>query len=308
MGKGKRAAAVLAVLILAGIGGCGSHERQDASQPTGWARTPSTQTPSTPKEDKGQGIICNRFDLKHELTGNSLRMWIETDLPDSTEVMMGVSRCFYEKGSSSAYPVDYFSEKSTVGKWRTPRALTLDDAKWRAKLDERQRILARAGAAIEITRIDDNVELSAVVPINQSDPRFGEQNANLTGEAVPTSGMRVISREIDMGVPMPSASAAAAETTPVWADPRNLHVGKTYDLSKDTPLMPEFEPADPMQALGRMKQIRAGGTITVVGQRDKGGTPWYEVNARQANGAQLGRGWINSLALLGQDIKEAKER
>jgi hypothetical protein len=102
------------------------------------------------------------------------------------------------------------------------------------------------------------------------------------------------------------SSAAAVEAASKWADPQDLHVGKTYRLSTETPLMPELSPTDPMQALERVKQIGLGGTITVLKIGDKGGTPWYEVQAKQADGVRLGRGWVNSIALLGQDIGVVK--
>ena len=88
-------------------------------------------------------------------------------------------------------------------------------------------------------------------------------------------------------------------------DPLALAVGKSYRLSRETPLMPEFEPADPIAATGRVKHVPSGGTITVRSVRIKGTTvktPWYEVAAADSRGRVIGKGWVSSLALLGQTI------
>ncbi|MBA7591045.1 hypothetical protein ES708_33193 [subsurface metagenome] len=59
--------------------------------------------------------------------------------------------------------------------------------------------------------------------------------------------------------------------------PDSLEIGKSYNLSKETPLMPEYKPPDPIAALEKIRYIRSGGTINIISiERDKD-TPWYFV-------------------------------
>lgn len=59
--------------------------------------------------------------------------------------------------------------------------------------------------------------------------------------------------------------------------PDNLEIGKSYNLSKETPLMPEYEPSDPIAALEKIRYIRSGGTIDIVSIKRDRDTPWYFV-------------------------------
>ncbi len=51
-----------------------------------------------------------------------------------------------------------------------------------------------------------------------------------------------------------------------------------------------------------MTYIPADGTIRVAAVREKRDTPWYRVSAFSPSGDPIGQGWVNSSALLGQDI------
>ena len=94
----------LLVLTVVATAACGSSEqrRTDAQNATG-------------------NVVCNRFEALAKRTGDTLTLSLDTDLPDFTDVMVSVSRAYYKRGSSVEYPLDYFQEKSSVGKWREPR-------------------------------------------------------------------------------------------------------------------------------------------------------------------------------------------
>ena len=62
----------------------------------------------------GQGIVCDRFELRWELDGPDLLLAIDTDLPDEGELAVSVSRTYYEVGSDDAYSRDYISEVELV--------------------------------------------------------------------------------------------------------------------------------------------------------------------------------------------------
>lgn len=102
----------------------------------------------------------------------------------------------------------------------------------------------------------------------------------------------------------PRQTQPADETD--WLDPKKLRTGEAFFVSKETPIMPEFEPADALAALQHLKRIPKGGAFTVSEIRKKGTSPWYRVTAIDQNKKRIGEGWINSTALLGQDLKPYK--
>jgi hypothetical protein len=64
--------------------------------------------------------------------------------------------------------------------------------------------------------------------------------------------------------------------------------------------MPEFEPADPIAAIAAIRQLEPRGEFTVVEVRTHRNAPWYRVRTR------IGEGWINSTALLGQELRAVR--
>ena len=123
----------------------------------------------------------------------------------------------------------------------------------------------------------------------QTDPRFGtDDDSKVTGKAVkPRKYGKPWS-------PFPSLN------------PLELEVGQAYIVTKQTPLMPSHSPADPIAALQKMKQIPEGGGFKVHDTFDKKGNPWYRVSAFDQRKKQIETGWINSTALLGQQLKAYK--
>ena len=80
-----------------------------------------------------------------------------------------------------------------------------------------------------------------------------------------------------------------------FIDPRDLASGTTYRATGELPLVPEFEPADPMAAIAAIQRLEPGVEFTVLETRMQGSNPWYRVRT------PVGEGWINSTALIGQE-------
>ena len=89
-----------------------------------------------------------------------------------------------------------------------------------------------------------------------------------------------------------------------FIDPNDLQIGKTYELSNKTPLMPELNPTDPIATLGNMRELSAGSSIKIISVAQKNNTPWYNVGFVNYSTGNLDYGWINSIALYGQSLKE----
>lgn len=247
-------------------------------------------------------VVANQFEIRHQLIGSTFTFWLETDLPDDTDVMVSVGRVYTEVGSPEEYSAAYFEQKSKIGKWRQEQTVEIDNAKWKQELEAHRQRLARAGMPFTVSAIDDHIEVRFTVPVNQENPRFGRRNENLVGSVVIQSGLRIIRSEIRISFPLDGSSDNTE-----YASPRDLRVGFTYGLSREIPLMPEFEPRDPLSAAANVKRIPLEGTITVREVRMRGGNPWYRVLANVPGGREIGEGWVNSVALLGQDIVIIKQ-
>ena len=237
-------------------------------------------------------IVTDKFDVRYDLRDRELTVALDTDLGDAAGLMVSVSRSYWEQGSNEAYPVNYFSARSTVGEWRHPRRITLDHDAWEREIGQRQRALAAAGEPFTVSRIANSIAISLVVPVNQGPP-FERFNANLRGDVVTQSGNLRVVRQV-VTVPYPVDATGVGQTR--FADPLNLARGVTYRGSREIPLVPEIDPPDPLAAIASIRQLSAGEEFTVLGVTVHRNTPWYRAQTH------LGDGWINSTALLGQEV------
>lgn len=246
-------------------------------------------------------VVCNKFELQTNLINDVLDLSIDTDLPDYTSVMVTVRRSYWEKGSSAEYSVDYFLERSTVGKWKSTQKVSVDSKKWKTLLREKQEKMAGFGIGFDVGSISDNISVSMIVPVRQPDSRFGEKNSKLTGTAVNTSGSRFVEDEID--IPYPLDSPPTGKSPYPNLDPFELEIGIKYVVEKQTPLMPHHSPSDPVAALNKIKQIPQNGNFKVLDKFNKRSLVWYQVVAYDKRNSKIGNGWINSTALIGQKLK-----
>jgi len=273
--------------------GCCSSEPETGTPPTEQTvlRAEVTSEPRPFRIINNQ-IVTDIFDVRCDLRDDRMTIVLDTDLGDAAILMVSVSRSYWEHGSDEEYPVDYFSEKSTVGAWREPRTIKLDHHAWKREIEELQRVLASAGEPFTVARIADDIEISFVVPVNQ-EPPFERLNANLTGDAVTQSGnLRIVQREISIHYPIDAKDIGQTR----FADPLGLTSGTTYRASGEVPLGPEIDPSDPIAAIASIRRLSPGEEFTVLEIRRRHNMSRYRVRTR------LGEGWINSTALLGQEI------
>jgi len=246
-------------------------------------------------------IECDKFELVANVIGSTLALSVDTDLPDTAIVMVSVSRSYWEKGNTAEYSVDYFSEKSTVRDWKSEQRIPIDNEYWVSALSAKQKEMSRAGLGFDVASIRDTVTVRMVVPINQPDPTFGDRNGNLVGKAVRTKGLRIVEDQIEIVYPLSTPPVGASEFAKSAFD---LEVGQAYVLSRQTPLMPTHDPGDPVSALQQRKMIPEGGSFRLLGVVEKLTTnPWYKVRAFAPSTEEIGIGWINSTALIGQELK-----
>jgi hypothetical protein len=132
--------------------------------------------------------------------GGTLRIGLDTDLGNSTQLMVSVSRAYFETGDESEHVIDYFSEPGTVGEWRDARTILISDEDWGRRLGDQQSNMAGIGLGFTVERIAGEVEVRFEVPIGQ-DPPFEEENSNLTGSAVYGDDLRNVGDQVSVPLP-----------------------------------------------------------------------------------------------------------
>jgi hypothetical protein len=93
-----------------------------------------------------------------------------------------------------------------------------------------------------------------------------------------------------------------AGTTKIILDVNALLIGGSYALTRETSLMPDPVPRDPVAALELVQNLPAGSTFVVLDKRTISGVIWYQI--RTAANARV-TGWLKSIALIGQDLRVA---
>jgi hypothetical protein len=250
-------------------------------------------------------IVCDQFKIVAKLTGDTLDLSLNTDLPDNAVIFITVSRDYLEKGNSAKYSVECFSEKGIVGEWRSKHRISVGNDVWKSALREKQEKMSRLGLGFDVASISDKIEVSMVVaaPKLQTDPRFGtDDRSKITGKALKPRkyGKPWVVDEIEIDYPLDPPPVGKSPFPTL--NPLELEAGQTYIVTKQTPLMPSHSPADPIAAIQNMKQIPKGGAFKVLDTFGKRGNPWYRVTAFDQRKKQIGIGWINSTALIGQKL------
>ena len=250
---------------------------------------------SSPKK-----IVCDRFDVRSELKDNVLKFRIDSDLPDDAIVSVSVSRSYIEKGDSAEYSIAHYYNKTTMFNFKKEQIIQLNNDRWKHWLRKKQVKMSRLGYGFDVASVSDKVELRAVVPTRQANPDFGENNVNLRGKAVTHKGIRIVEDNVSFEFPMKDPPVGKSPVPNL--NPRALDVGAIYTIEKQTPLMPHYNPKNPALAIRQMKYLPWESQIKILKKKNLNGRIWYRVSATSRNGIQLGSGWINSTALLGQKL------
>lgn len=148
------------------------------------------------------GVVADRFEMKQRLDGKTLYLALDTDLPDFPDVFVTVGRDYTQKGRRVGYAIEYFQEASTVGKWRAERAIPLDNAAWKKKLQEDQERMKQQLTPFTVDKISEEITISFTVPAKQSDKRMGDQNSKLKGKAVTKASIPIVHKEVKVRYPL----------------------------------------------------------------------------------------------------------
>ena len=171
--------AFASMIVATALVGCGGESKPPASN-----SPPGDITP-TPTVTASESLVCDRFELITAISGETMQLSLETDLPDDTIIMVSVDRSYWEEGNTEEYSRPYFEQKSTVGEWRRVHAIDIGSERWKKNLKDFQAEMARSSLGFEVGKISNDIEARIVVPmIGQTNPRFGDRNKHLEGTAV----------------------------------------------------------------------------------------------------------------------------
>ena len=147
--------------------------------------------------------ICNKFIVNAELHNNVLRLSIDSDLPNFTDISITVSRSFSTKGDFNKYPIDYFDDSSNLKKWKKTQNIFLDNSKWQDDfLIHRKTMINFGNSNYEVNDISNNIRVVTTVHAKQSNYVFGEKNINLEGSEVKKGNINVVRKVVEIVYPI----------------------------------------------------------------------------------------------------------
>jgi ribosomal protein S27E len=181
--------------------------------PIVWKTNGGVEPRSGRKATQNNGVVCDQFDVIAKVNGGIAEVRLQTDLPDFTNVIVSVSRCHQDKGNPGVqYPINYFSESSTVGEWRARRTIPVPDKLFLDGLQKQKDRLAKLGEPFEVETIADTIDVGFTVHLRQTNPVFGPENANLTGRKVDVT-RHVVREEVAIQCPLQRSEAGNASHT-----------------------------------------------------------------------------------------------
>ena len=150
-------------------------------------------------------ITCDKFIVNTELQNDKLLLSIDSDLPYFTDIIVSVSRSYWEKGKPNEYSLEYSLEelnkntykKATLAIWKNPQIILFDKNNWIAKLKSNQKSMNYHNS---LNNISDSITVKVEILMKQSNPKFGENNINLIGDEA--SNNNTIQKVISIHYPL----------------------------------------------------------------------------------------------------------
>lgn len=252
-------------------------------------------------------VACLQFDVFCEANSRELVFHLSSDLPNDTIVMVSVSRDYWEDGKGERHSGSYYEEKKTVSDLKQPVRVALDDVAWSGNLNKLQKMMSVAGQPFQVVKISDEVSLSIIVPVNQTNPAFGQGNVRLEGPFVSKDAFRTIKHEKSYHIPYPHAAAAQIIGKKQHSlSPCDLELNLPYSYSARVPISRELSPKDPLAAIAEMRYLPPNSVFRILQKQPSGNSAHYYVQADLPGsaGARV-TGWIYCPALMGEDLRVA---
>ena len=120
--------------------------------------------------------------------GREIRISIDTDFPNGTNLHVSVRRTYYEKGKPEEYSGDIFSKDMAVQDGRIDLVVNVNDSRWYKDYYERARKFGEFIDFPGIERISPNIEISVLFSPRREQPKGVLKILGINGEFIKGSG------------------------------------------------------------------------------------------------------------------------
>ena len=245
-------------------------------------------------------ITCDQFDIIYKITEEKLYFSIKTDLPDNINISVSVFRSFLQNNEEHSF--DYYSKSDgTVSDYRKEHSIDINSKIWLERLKKNEEDLSRLGMSGEVTSISKNITISAIVPIMGQPKGIDKFQGKATTTNIFGTNIRTVEKEVSVLYPLNSDDKIGSN---ISLDPMNLDIGQKYILSDSASLMPHYEPVNDW--FSKIINMPKGSIFKVLRKTKNGNKIWYKAEYLGNTESFSKIGWINSTALLGQQLKAIK--
>ncbi|MDX8377449.1 MAG: Ig-like domain-containing protein [Mariprofundales bacterium] len=152
-------------------------------------------------------LNCSKFELIAHITGSTLELSLDTDLPDKTAVIFTADRKNWSHidhtgDYSLTIGIPYIYDASLIADWKLPKKIDVSHEKWERKLHEQQQLMIDFNPEQFI--FDDDysssyIDIWAAVPYKQNDS-FSEECADLI-KRLPTNIQYFFRDDVKVKIP-----------------------------------------------------------------------------------------------------------
>lgn len=171
-------------------------------------------------------------------------------------------------------------------------------------------------AGFTVGSIDNDIVISAVVPVVQPDSRFGRLNSKLVGDAVSSNGNRVVSDTVITNFPldwmpvndgsklrtrfMSGASTAAIDKdAPTQHGRKQKRNGSVFAIGSTGCYIAVslYPPNHELAKVQQLRELPPMGRLRNLASVDQPTDKWHEVEAIHLEGRKIWSGWISQRAM-----------
>lgn len=252
-------------------------------------------------------VVVTKFDPIIEQNGSSISFSLDTDLPNNTTIMVGIERIYTIKNSDEIRLIQYFSKRKKVKELKTPETIILNHKKWKKELNDRKDLFMRIGEPFDVDKIEDQVEVSFVLPVNQDNPAFGKFNKNLIGDIVENDErLKIIRKEKRYNIPLDSKAVQKLSERSSNLHASGLETGTLYQNNKNLYFYTNYVAGDILQTSQSRKTLPKNSFFKVLNKSNENDVIWYKVKLSDNAGETFKTGWVNSEHLQWQQLKVYK--
>lgn len=236
-------------------------------------------------------VYCDEpfVEINTTIVENNLHISLNHNLSPNLEAIIKISRLYQEKIDPTKYALDFYFGEGKLSEWSKPREINISREVWEYAFKKKQIELSRYGLGFEVASVDKLIEIEVLILSNYNKKKHKYDSLIYKN-----------SKKIENKIKTENIT----KTVIPALDAFSLNPNITYILSaKQTPLMPALQYNGKANYFSNVMYIPMSGKFTIIEINNTyHSQPWYKVNAYDKNDNKIGVGWINSIALVGQNL------